>query len=152
MWAMEQKRNNIKSKYLKGKGVEDTDNFEISKCAAEPKQNSKQGDIQTDEGLCRDLPDGHSECSDLEQTLSDKFQNKLRVHTNRTEFESQDLLVPWHLKEKSSKQSESQCFHRYYHVFTEGEIEELMSDINNIRIIKSYYDQGNWCVIFEKVL
>ncbi|KAK8739581.1 hypothetical protein OTU49_003413 [Cherax quadricarinatus] len=41
-------------------------------------------------------------------------------------------------------------FHRFYHVFKQGELEALCSQLN-VNIIKSYYDEGNWCIIFEKV-
>ncbi|XP_050705600.1 alkylated DNA repair protein alkB homolog 8-like isoform X2 [Eriocheir sinensis] len=43
-----------------------------------------------------------------------------------------------------------QVFHRYYHVFKQGELELLCSQLN-VRITKSFYDEGNWCVIFQKV-
>ncbi|KAM8975182.1 tRNA (carboxymethyluridine(34)-5-O)-methyltransferase ALKBH8 [Pelodytes ibericus] len=86
----------------------------------------------------------------------------LPVHTNRTAFDSQDLLVPWHLKptnqtrDRTSKplneelQEPRSLYHRYYHVFCEGELETLCGRLQNIHILQSYYDQGNWCVVFEK--
>ncbi|CAH0386728.1 unnamed protein product [Bemisia tabaci] len=43
-------------------------------------------------------------------------------------------------------------FHRYYHVFKEGELDQLIeSYIDNLHIISSYYDHANWCVVAEKV-
>ena len=52
----------------------------------------------------------------------------------------------------SSAQSNQSLFHRYYHVFKEGELEGLVEQVEpKVNILKSYYDQGNWCVIFEKV-
>lgn len=43
-------------------------------------------------------------------------------------------------------------FHRYYHVFREGELDQLIEKhADNLHIISSYYDQSNWCVIAEKV-
>ena len=41
-------------------------------------------------------------------------------------------------------------FHRYYHVFQEGELEALCREVANTEIASSYYDQGNWCVILTK--
>lgn len=79
----------------------------------------------------------------------------LPIHTNRTEFEHTDILVPWKMK-KSAKQSpqqqpQSQTFLRFYHVFDEGELERMCQQFSTaISIEKSYYDQGNWCVIFQK--
>lgn len=43
-------------------------------------------------------------------------------------------------------------FHRYYHVFREGELDQLIEKhADNLHIISSYYDQSNWCVVAEKV-
>ncbi len=95
---------------------------------------------------------------------------ELTVHINRTHFESQDLLVPWHLKSeqerarykcdseglqdggmsKRTSNDSSAVFHRFYHVFSEGELEDLCLQLPNVQVIKSYYDKGNWCVIIQK--
>lgn len=82
--------------------------------------------------------------------------NGLLIHTNRTQFVHQDILVPWKLKKAGTEQPTSSpsvdaTFLRFYHVFEEGELEKLCEEITDIRILKSYYDQGNWCVIFEKI-
>lgn len=43
-------------------------------------------------------------------------------------------------------------FHRYYHVFREGELDALIEEfVENLHIISSYYDHTNWCIIAEKV-
>ena len=42
--------------------------------------------------------------------------------------------------------------HRYYHVFREGELDQLIEKyVQNLHIISSYYDHANWCIIAEKV-
>ena len=42
--------------------------------------------------------------------------------------------------------------HRYYHVFREGEIDHMIEKyVENLHIIRSYYDHANWCVVAEKV-
>ena len=89
--------------------------------------------------------------------------SKLPIHTNRTSFHSQDLLVPWHFKGNPGKDKHVEplgplgsrdpgpVFHHYYHVFCEGELEAAFQTLSNISILQSYYDQGNWCVILQKV-
>ncbi|KAG5898635.1 hypothetical protein JTB14_021009 [Gonioctena quinquepunctata] len=43
-------------------------------------------------------------------------------------------------------------FHRYYHVFREGELDQLIEKyVENLHIISSYYDHASWCIIAEKV-
>lgn len=89
---------------------------------------------------------------------SSQSMNGLPVHTNRTQFVHQDILVPWKMKrtndasiDKSDADEPSgSTFLRYYHVFEENELESLCTEIEEIKIGKSYYDQGNWCVIMEK--
>ena len=72
---------------------------------------------------------------------------RLPVHENRTNFKHNDLLVPWKNK------SDEATFHRFYHVFDEGELESLMYEAlgkDKMEIETLFYDQGNWCVIFTK--
>nr|XP_046172110.1 alkylated DNA repair protein alkB homolog 8 [Oncorhynchus gorbuscha] len=130
--------------------------------------------------------DAHNTAQDLSGIATDctkvhretESPAKLSIHTNRTAFNSQDLLVPWHLKggvrggcnqgrgedeqgEQGSKNTldppteaqapaPSPVFHRYYHVFQKGELEELCVRVRGVAIQRSYHDQGNWCVILKK--
>ncbi|KAK7071547.1 Alkylated DNA repair protein alkB 8, partial [Halocaridina rubra] len=161
VWAMEQKRGKNISSYLK-------QNKATWKASGE---------------------DNTRENSNLEiRNHSSVSSDYLPVHTNRTEFIEQDMLVPWkmksqkkgvHAKYKSSDlkgaenipNESSLCsvelpdsvrgnnnaepfpvFHRYYHVFKQSELESLCTKVEEVNILKSYYDEGNWCVIFEKKL
>lgn len=75
----------------------------------------------------------------------------LPIHTNRSQFKHKDLLVPWKLKKIENETTNSpELFLRFYHVFDEGELNNLCTKLNNIHIIKSFYDEGNWCVMFKK--
>uniref|UniRef100_A0AAG5DN45 Fe2OG dioxygenase domain-containing protein n=1 Tax=Anopheles atroparvus TaxID=41427 RepID=A0AAG5DN45_ANOAO len=76
----------------------------------------------------------------------------LPVHTNRTPFQHKDLLVPWKLRSDENVSAKKATFLRYYHVFEEREIEQLclVGNEDGLEIVESYYDQGNWCVLFEK--
>ncbi|XP_048388848.2 alkylated DNA repair protein alkB homolog 8 isoform X1 [Stegostoma tigrinum] len=150
VWAMEQERDNIKSKYL----MERKKTNKRQNCTTMPIVNEDQDTNRVDLAHFSQLED-HNKDIENEQNCA-----KLPVHTNRTSFESQDLLVPWHLKAGVKVDSASSLpptgpknitvFHRYYHVFSAGELENLCSCIPNTRIVESYYDQGNWCVIIEK--
>lgn len=42
-------------------------------------------------------------------------------------------------------------YQRYYHVFKKDELEDLISEIDCLKLRSSYYDKDNWCVICEKV-
>ena len=78
-------------------------------------------------------------------------------------FKDQDNLVPWHLqnnykenefssKDESTtgveiKEKNSVVYHRYYHVFKKDELEKLISEVEGVEILESYYDHENWCCI-----
>lgn len=122
VWAKKQNKDNKKSAYLK------------QNLTNPSKENQ---DAQNQEILVK----------------TENISISLPVHTNRTEFQHQNLFVPWKLKNMSKdSENQSEVFLRYYHVFEENELEEMCKEISEIRVVKSYYDQGNWCVIFEKVL
>ncbi|XP_018591693.1 alkylated DNA repair protein alkB homolog 8 isoform X3 [Scleropages formosus] len=148
VWALEQEYNRQKSKYLKERGVG-------------PVEGVEPGSVgQMDTTAARTVGTSSS--------AAKSSQPELSIHRNRTAFGSQDLLVPWHLRGGVQKEGQepshigekgallasgsTPVYHRYYHVFREGELEELCRKVRNATIETSYYDQGNWCVILEKTL
>lgn len=42
-------------------------------------------------------------------------------------------------------------FYRYYHVFRDGELRALIDRCDTLRVIDSFYDHTNWCIIAEKI-
>ena len=128
VWALEQERNNKKSNYLKD-----------SRCSGD----------QTNE---RDVNSNGKENTSSNE--SKESLTSLPVHVNRTPFKAQDLLVPWHLRKNSADSPTSGTYLRYYHVFVDGELEALINESQHgkrVKTIETYYDKGNWCVIFEKI-
>lgn len=199
VWAFEQEYNKQRSKYLKEQGKE---------------RHSMTNRISTGS---QDLHESSSPPEDTHNSVgnvrcvSKQSDVKLSVHTNRTAFKTQDLLVPWHLKDEKIQKgeysgenleskkkddnkassgyglcpvnrsdckpgsdfkmclgsglgtslesqtlpgSETECsvpvYHRYYHLFQQGELEQQCSQIPGVKVLSSYHDQGNWCVILEK--
>lgn len=124
VWAKNQAKDSRQSSYLR-----------------QNKRNSKKEDI-----------------SETEATTP-KYVDGLPVHTNRTQFAHQDMLVPWKLKGSAEQNVEANRepatepleFLRFYHVFEEQELEKLVGQIQEVQIDRSYYDQGNWCVVIKKV-
>ena len=66
---------------------------------------------------------------------SDKSRNKFTQQENLVEFKSPDKTI----KEL-----------RYYYVFRKNELEEMIMNIDDIKLISSYWECGNWVVILEK--
>ncbi|XP_056122184.1 alkylated DNA repair protein alkB homolog 8 [Rhinichthys klamathensis goyatoka] len=154
VWAMEQEYNNQKSKYLK------------ERTTGTSMENGKE--LKTEENKSNQ-PEKHDRMSSDMKCTEDGFGNvtqpRIHVHTNRTAFLSQDLLVPWHLKGNADKNkgatssstdvpvdntSQRPVFHRYYHVFQQGELEEMCFGVAGVKVLRSYHDQGNWCAELEK--
>ncbi|XP_006833857.1 PREDICTED: alkylated DNA repair protein alkB homolog 8 [Chrysochloris asiatica] len=162
VWAMEQEYNKQKSKYLRGNRNSQGKKKEINSDASVQELLVEQiPDVDNQDSACS-VP-GISDFQEGGCHSSKVTHSKLPIHTNRTSFHSQDLLVPWHFKGNPAKDKPveplgpggsldpSPVFHRYYHVFCEGELEAACQTLSNVSILQSYYDQGNWCVILQKL-
>ncbi|XP_029417751.1 alkylated DNA repair protein alkB homolog 8 isoform X2 [Nannospalax galili] len=164
VWAMEQEYRNQKSKYLRGNRRSEGNKEETSSETS----TSMQGLLVNEEsvGCSKDPALSVPVINDITEggCKSRKVTNSgLPIHTNRTSFHSQDVLVPWHLKGNPGidktvepfgpvgSPNPSPVFHRFYHVFCGGELETACQALGDVSILKSYYDQGNWCVILQKV-
>lgn len=104
-------------------------------------------------------------------------ESSSNVHTFGKEFEKKDVFVAWRLKPESTKKDKrkkeqetaakqsiedvstknsdgdkqsNNVYLRFYHVFEQNELEKLFESIPGTKIVESFYEQGNWCVIFEK--
>uniref|UniRef100_A0A3Q2XWZ2 Uncharacterized protein n=1 Tax=Hippocampus comes TaxID=109280 RepID=A0A3Q2XWZ2_HIPCM len=52
---------------------------------------------------------------------------------------------------RESAATDGSCL-RYYHVFREGELAQLIADhVAQLRVRHAYFDHANWCVVAEKV-
>uniref|UniRef100_A0A8C8VHY9 Methyltransferase type 11 domain-containing protein n=1 Tax=Pelusios castaneus TaxID=367368 RepID=A0A8C8VHY9_9SAUR len=55
-------------------------------------------------------------------------------------------------KNKQKQRNPNAACLRYYHVFKEGELVELIEHhVPELHVIHSYFDHANWCVIAEKI-
>lgn len=44
----------------------------------------------------------------------------------------------------------SVVYQRYCHVYAEGELEGLVERVTGLRVVESYYDRSNWCIVAER--
>ena len=63
---------------------------------------------------------------------------------SRRKFTQQDNFVEF------NNPQNTQSEYRFYHVFKEGELEDMIKNIPNVTIISSYWEIGNWVMIIEK--
>ena len=68
------------------------------------------------------------------------------------EFRDSSLSLSTSQDSLPSDNGGAPTLHRYYHVFSEGELDRLIErHVPNLDIVSSYYDHANWCVVAEKV-
>ena len=87
------------------------------------------------------------------ERCSSSFEDEMRRSLNREDGEEDNnVLASASDSEDSAEAGGSLTHHRYYHVFREGEIDHMIEKyVENLHIIRSYYDHANWCVVAEKV-
>ena len=145
-----------------GVGISDTDVTTSSETCYRKRSN---GDMKGEYCNEEETKGFSGECKSSEITARKDDRKKIEVNDARNVFQQQDLLIPWHFRGKQEKRNKSCCndartdatsdgehvYHRFYHVFAEGELEKLCMDIGGNSVIKSYHDKGNWCIILKKV-
>ena len=60
-----------------------------------------------------------------------------------TRFKNTDEMVSW-------KNNDGTILYRYYHLYQSDELESEINNFNNVEIIKSFYENGNYGVIIKK--
>lgn len=57
----------------------------------------------------------------------------------------QDIMVPW-VRKAASAEDQPQTFHRYYHLYEEGELERDIDHAGG-HVLESGYEKDNWWAI-----
>ncbi|CAF1818607.1 unnamed protein product [Brassica napus] len=95
----------------------------------------------------------------------EKDKNSVEVLLEAVEMNhQQEYFVPWHLPyhraevsgasasalasglAKKDDKKGAVVYNRYYHVFSEGELDRLASGVGNAMIVDRFYDKSNWCI------
>ena len=65
---------------------------------------------------------------------------------------SQDVNVKWMLQKKYSEKKENdEIFYRYYHLFKKNELENLIYQVKELKIIESGNQYNNWYCVVKKL-
>lgn len=155
VWALEQEAKKVKKSDLK----------EVEFTAEDyPKRNGNKGGSLKDDDVSGKLLTRTENFSSSSENSTDCYFSRLRVNASREAFEQQDLFVPWKYSGPGKQQekqerakgkkvddvTEGHVFHRYYHVFQDGELRELCNQVSDVTVEKLYYDKGNWGVVLKK--
>lgn len=86
----------------------------------------------------------------------DKARKAKRM-LNRT-FQHPDMLVPWHLRQKVPSAKDPKVlgdpvavYRRYYHIYSKGELELELEQVEDAKVVESYFAHQNWCAIVQKI-
>lgn len=109
---------------------------------------------------CQSPTQASNDAEGSTEVVSDRVDQKLNDHHEKVAQRSDEHEVNRVGSTSLSSSQESLqegggsllMLHRYYHVFRESELDNLIDKyVENLHIISSYYDRASWCVIAEKV-
>jgi len=65
----------------------------------------------------------------------------------------QDNMITWKLQKKHKISDEPDIYERYYHLFSENELLNLIETYfkNKLKVLQYYNDYGNWIITCQKV-
>ena len=136
VWAVEQQKDNIKSKYLRSSKTSDCQ-LEISSTAGE----------------VPDLPVHVNGTAFKAQDMLVPWHLKRTPDTvDQGRQEHNVSTADGSVTATTDETKNPQILHRYYHTFVDGELRRLCELIAGIDVVDSYYDQGNWCVIIQRTV
>ncbi|GAA0159896.1 hypothetical protein LIER_16574 [Lithospermum erythrorhizon] len=121
-----------------------------------------------DSGTGEPMPESFPDIKSPESIDFMENDQPLSCGNNNSGTEHQEFFVPWHLPyhraeisgasanalanglAKKDDKKGAVVYNRYYHVFSEGELERLVSGIDGSIVVDKFYDKSNWCIILEK--
>lgn len=127
---------------------------------------------ENNSGIClRDSKENFTGSIPENKPLSSQSDNDLVNSDDENLLKTQqEYFVPWHLPyhraevsgtsasalasglAKKDDKKAAVVYNRYYHVFSEGELERLISGMDNAVVVDRFYDKSNWCIVLEKTV
>src|SRR5690242_19517973 len=81
----------------------------------------------------------------------------------KKKYTEQDVMIKWHLQKRfdatpstdnsaspASQSAPTKVLDRYYHLFKQGELDELALEVGGLSIVQSVWDVDNWYLVLEK--
>ncbi|CAH2035451.1 unnamed protein product [Thlaspi arvense] len=129
-------------------------------------ENSLENIPETEESTREQKAEGIVETKD--SSGEEKEEKSVAEALEALMMNQQEYFVPWHLPyhraevsgasasalasglAKKDDRKGAVVYNRYYHVFSEGELERLASGVDNAMIVDRFYDKSNWCIVLQK--
>ena len=112
---------------------------------------STVGEPEAGAGSLNDCLAGHNRATDTSTRNTSDTESVSKTETGNPSYfvvEDGDSKLP----EESDKLAAQgyRTFQRYYHVFRRGELTQLFSQVEGVRVLEEFYDHENWCVLAER--
>jgi len=95
---------------------------------------------------------GETAAKDKEKAVEEEkeAQNEPGVDQAKSESESTSQFIETGIKDEDKKTT---VYHRYYHMFLQGELEALVTRNfeGRLQVIDAYFQHANWIVVCKKV-
>ncbi|KAG8377911.1 hypothetical protein BUALT_Bualt08G0082800 [Buddleja alternifolia] len=159
VWAREQEDKSLLNKWtpLSQKYVEEWIG------PGSPRVRSPSSSIAL-ESIPENDENSFGESSDVKSHQNGDYSSEIETNSGN----QQEYFVPWHLPYHRAEVSGASVnavanglarkddkkgavvYDRYYHVFSEGELERIVGGVEGTVIVDRFYDKSNWCIILEK--
>lgn len=80
-----------------------------------------------------------------EQKLNTLIEDRKASDTSKDEIKTVEEIG------EIDEEKKTIVYKRYYHVFKQGELEEIVGEVPDVSIEESFYDHANWCVRLKKL-
>ncbi|GAB4845237.1 tRNA methyltransferase, has a role in tRNA modification [Ancistrocladus abbreviatus] len=174
VWAVEQEDRNLVSKWtpLTEKYLEEWVG-PGSPCVRSPRSFNLESIPESEDNSSQEL------FKDPKETSNGNLDEAVQLHVQKEDTRwasisaelkenQQEYFVPWHLPyhraevsgasahalanglAKKDDKKGAVVYNRYYHVFSEGELQRLVSNLGNTIIVDHFFDKSNWCIVLKK--
>lgn len=69
---------------------------------------------------------------------------------NKDRFTEQDVYIPWKVPQRYKNPAADKELLRFYHLFKEGELEDMLDSLGGVEIISHGFDSQNWFAVVRK--
>ncbi|XP_078095210.1 putative tRNA methyltransferase 9B [Mustelus asterias] len=150
---------------VKGDSSEDDEVFTENPKHKEAQWLETRSTLKEKQGRHQSECDGHGDLNpDHANSIEDRQKNEeaqksegsvarafRRTSTTESAVAVIDGIRAVAMDDKQEEIADATEFMRYYHVFREGELAQLIEEnVQELHILSSCYDHGNWCIIAEK--
>ncbi|PSS09678.1 Alkylated DNA repair protein like [Actinidia chinensis var. chinensis] len=177
VWAVEQENRSLVDKWtpLNEKYIEEWVGPSSPRTRSPPSVTMESIPEAEEKGLGEHVKDFketslNKEVPETMHLTSESQDRSIADENGQNITNQQEFFVPWHLPyhraevggasacalanglAKKDDKKGAVVYNRYYHVFSEGELERLVSNMGDAVVVDRFYDKSNWCIVLRKTM